>query len=288
MNEYWSNEDDKKVSYGAAPPARTPRTSEAARGASSEHADGDAFTYSKNLNPRDGENAYGEPYRPRPQYGGDRSAFISEEANARRQRKDQQAQPAVPPPPYNGGYQIHSEEHPEQGGGHGKGGLKFLIIILILALLAAGVYVFRNDILNLIGNVFGEEVAARFKPTPEPTETPPDVPAYVPSAPLAMKSQAVKEIDEVAGQLDMNSYAVTEQNIVMSNENPDGTYDFYLFDYDTGRLLGYYDSLPSLIPCGKNIFYIGTAPYLITSRVSRWPTLKRFPEARAVMWKSGR
>ncbi|HPJ03003.1 MAG TPA: hypothetical protein PKU80_09210 [Candidatus Limiplasma sp.] len=264
MNEYWSNEDDKKVSYGAAPPARTPRASEAARGAASEHAGGDAFTYAKNLNPRDGETAYGEPYRPKPQYGGDRSAFISEEANARRQRKNQQAQPAAPP--YNGGYQIHSEEHPDGGDGHGKGGLKFLIIILILALLAAGVYVFRNDILTLIGNVFGEEVAARFKPTPEPTQTPPDVPAYVPSAPLAMKSQAVKEIDEVAGELDMNSYAVTEQNIVMSNENPDGTYDFYLFDYDTGRLLGYYDRLPSLIPCGKNIFYIGTSPYLITSR----------------------
>ncbi|MBE0600997.1 MAG: hypothetical protein IH607_04360, partial [Firmicutes bacterium] len=54
--------------------------------------------------------------------------------------------------------------------------------------------------------------------------------------------------------------------IVMSNENQDGSYDYYLFDYDTGRLLGYYDGVTELIPCGKNVFHIDAAPYLITSR----------------------
>ena len=206
----------------------------------------DAFSYSKNLESKDGTAEYGAPYSSQPQYGADRSAFISQEANEHKQRESrfeypvQQRMQQQGDAPYDGGYQVHSEQPPDQGGSRrGNGWLKFLIVLLALALVGGGAYVFRYDILTLVGNVFGEETVERFMPTPAPTEIVPDVPAYVPSASLAMKSQAVKEIGAVAGNLDINAYAVTEQNIVMSSENQDGTFDYYLFAYDTGRLLGY-------------------------------------------------
>jgi hypothetical protein len=272
MNEYWSNEDDKKVRYKTERPARAPRVNGAARGVVPERADGDAFSYPDNLDPRDNAAGYGGAYPPKPQYGADRSSFISPEANARKHREGRPAYPAqpkaAPPPtaPYGGVYQVHSEQPSDQGGRRGNGFLKFLIVLLVLALIAGGAYVFRYDILNFIGSVFGEEAVARFLPTPAPTEPAPEVPAYVPSAALAQKSQAVKEIGAVTDGLDLNTYAVTEQNIVMSNENQGGTFDYYLFDYDTGRLLGYYDGISGFIPCGKNVFYIDADPYLVTSR----------------------
>ncbi len=264
MNEYWSNEDDKKVSYVSEPPPRTPRSSPA-RGPAPQREDGDVFSYSPNLDPRQADLQSGDPYRP--QYGGDRSAFISQEESTGNQRGSRYEYPvqSQTSPPHHSGYQLHSE-HPDDDGGHGNGWLKFWIILLILILITGGAYVFRFDILKGIGNVFGDEVVARFMPTPTPTDIPPEVPAYVPSATLAMKSQAVSEIDDVTGDLDMNSYAVTDQNIIMSDENQDGTYDYYLFDYDTGRLLGYYEGLASMIPCGKNLFYVEETPYLVTSR----------------------
>ena len=273
MNEYWSNEDDKKVRYVTERPVRTPRVKNATHGQAPEHTEGDAFSYSQNLDPRGDTAGYGNPYPPKPQYGADRSSFISEEANERRRRQSRFEYPLqsqTPPPPpaaYDDGYQVHSEQPPDRGDGRrGNGFLKFIIVLLVLALIGGGAYVFRYDILDLIGNVFGEEAVARFMPTPTPTEPAPEVPAFVPSATLAQKSQAVKEIGAVTGGLDLNTSAVTEQNIVMANENQNGTFDYYLFDYDTGRLLGYYDGITSFIPCGKNVFYIDMAPYLVTSR----------------------
>lgn len=273
MNEYWSNEDDRKVRYVTESPARTPRVKNAANKPVPEHADGDAFSHSQNLDPRGAANGYGDSHPPQPRYGADRSSFISEEANERSRRESRieyplrQKTPPPPPAAYDGGYQVHSEQPPAGGDGRrGNGFLKFVIVLLVLALIGGGAYVFRHDILNLIGSVFGEEAVARFMPTPTPTEAAPEEPAYVPSETLAQKSQAVKEIGAVTGGLDLNTYAVTGQNIVMANENQNGTYDYYLFDYDTGRLLGYYDGIDGFIPCGKNVFYINTAPYLVSSR----------------------
>ncbi|MBE0600540.1 MAG: hypothetical protein IH607_02045, partial [Firmicutes bacterium] len=102
MNEYWSNVDDKKVRYVTERPVRAPRANSAPRGPAPEHADGDAFSHTKNIDPRKGAAGYGTPYPPKPQYGADRSSFISQEANARRRREGRTEYPVqrkTPPPP---------------------------------------------------------------------------------------------------------------------------------------------------------------------------------------------
>jgi len=278
MNKYWSNEEDNKVSYVTERPVRTPRANGGAytpnAGAAPEQADNSAFSYSKGLNRRDGGEEAGAQKNAVPQYGPDRSSFISGEANARRRRGDQYNKPpqytmsdSRGNPPYDGGYQVRSEYTPPSGGGgRGRFWFKFFIAILVLAIIGSGAYLFRYDILTLVGNVFGEEAVWKFMPTPTPTAAVSDEPAYVSSTEIEVKTQAAKEINAVTGDLDLESWAVTEQNIVLREETQDGSFDYYLFAYDSGRLLGYYEGLVDFVPCSKYVFYIAEEPYLITSR----------------------
>ena len=287
MNTYWSNDDDRKVSYTSEQPPRDPRANGGAcmpdsAGAPRPNEDpSGAFSYNQPLNRREYRAEASGPPTYTPNYGPDRSSFLSNEADAQHRRGSRQfapppkfsGQPQAPqqPPanyPYGDGYQVHSERPQDPGDGRrrGRGWLTFLIVLLILALIGGGTYLFRHQILDLIGQIFGEEVVWKIVPTPAPTEAAADVPAYVKSTPLQIKSRAMQEIAAVAGDVDLNTYVVTDQNIVLRSENPNGTYDYYLFAYDTGRLLGYYEGLRQLIPCDKDIFYISESPYLITAR----------------------
>ena len=274
MNNYWSNDDDKKVGYTAEPYQRKPRVNGGPRtsdtDASAAQKSSDAFSSSPNLDQRN-ETEYRDPYRPAPQYGGDRSTFISEEAKTpplgdSQYRYEPQFK-FIGKPLDGGGYQVHTETPPPNTGGkHGRFWLKLFIILLILALIGGGAYVFRYDILTLAGKLFGEEVVWKIMPTPAPTETVPDVPAYVDTVMPEIKELAEREISAVAGDLDLVSYAVTEHNVVLKRESENGANEFYLFDYDTGRLLGYYEGVREFVPCAKYIFYIAEEPWLITSR----------------------
>ncbi|MBN1777369.1 MAG: hypothetical protein JW811_04530 [Clostridiales bacterium] len=277
MNKYWSNEDDKKVSYVTEQPLRVPRANVGAHRQDADveagRTESDAFSYPQGLSQRNGGAETGAQKGAAPQYGPDRSFFISEEANARQRREDQYSKPPQytmndsPENPPGGGYQVHSEYAPDSGGGRrGNFWLKFLAVILVLTIIGGGAYLFRYDILTLVGNIFGEEAVWKFMPTPSPTAAVSDEPAYVDSARIGIKTQATREIDAVAGGLDLETWAVTEQNIVLRESMQDESFDYYLFAYDTGRLLGYYEGLDNFIPCAKYIFYIAEEPYLITSR----------------------
>ena len=273
MNNYWSNDDDKKVDYTTEPYQRKPRVNGSMRtpntDASVEPKGSDAFSYSSDLDRRD-EAETNDPYRPAPQYGGDRSTFISQEAQTPPLGDSQyryEPQFKFIGQPLDGGYQVHTETPPPNTDGKkGRFWLKFLIILLVLALIGGGAYVFRYDILSLVGRLFGEEVVWKIMPTPAPTEALPDQPAYVNTVMPEMKALAEREISAVTGGLDLTSYAVTEHNIVFEREGTGGAKEYYLFDYETGRLLGYYEDVRDFIPCAEYIFYIAEEPWLINSR----------------------
>lgn len=285
MNKYWSNEDDSKVSYPTEYPQRdedaNPVVREPARRAAARQArEGvdEAFSVNQGLNRRENRHGYPDETRRPPNYGPDRSSFIAEELNARPRGEAQFA----PPPKfsqepyakpqetfsYGDGYQVRSEYpgDPRGGAGRKRGWLTALVIILVLLLIGGGAYLFRYQILDLAGNLLGEEVVWKFMPTPAPTQTAVNIPAYVKSSMPAAKTRAAQEIKAVADGVAMETYTVTDRSIVTRSSNGDGTFDYYLFAADTGRLLGYYEGLATFIPCGNDVFYIGEAPYLITAR----------------------
>ncbi|MFH1513187.1 MAG: hypothetical protein ABIG45_07520 [Bacillota bacterium] len=238
-----------------------------------------AFSYNQGLNRREAGTEPGSPRAYTPNYGPDRSAFVTGDPGAPRgdtrfapppKFDKKPRQPGLQPEPYGpgDGYQVRSERPLDghNGGKRGRGWLTFLVVLLVLALIAGGAYFFRYQILDLVGQIFGEELVWKIVPTPAPTEAGPGVPAYVNSTTLQIKSRAQQEISAVAGELDLNTDAVTDQSIVLRSENRNGTFDYYLFAYDTGRLLGYYEALHDFIACDPGVFYIAQAPYLITSR----------------------
>ena len=284
MNKYWSNEDDEKVSYPSEYPQRDPGADSAAqapvRRAAAHRTDeraAAAFSANQSLNRREKRGGYPDATAYPPNDGPDRSSFIAEELNDR-QRGDvqfappprfSQETPERPPEAYafGDGYQVRSERAPAaHGGGRKRGWLTALIVVLVLLLIGCGAYIFRYQILDLVGQVFGEEVVWKIQPTPAPTQTAANVPSYVKSSMPEVKTRASQEIDAVSDGVDMETYTVTDRNVITRTENADGTFDYYLFAYDNGRLLGYYEGLEEFIPCGNDIFYIAEDPYLITSR----------------------
>ncbi len=163
---------------------------------------------------------------------------------------------------YGDGYQVRSEypRDPRAGRGRKRGWLTALIVILLLLLIGGGAYIFRYQIIDLAGNIFGEEAVWKILPTPAPTQTAANVPAYVKSSMPAAKTRAVPEIKAVTDGVAMETYAVTDRNIVMRSDSPDGTSDYYLFAADSGRLLGYYEGLETFIPCGKRYILYRRSP----------------------------
>ena len=283
MNKYWSNEDDKKVSYITERPVRNSRVENVTRrpalGEVSKRPEDEksAFSPTPALNRR--ENRVIERPVQVPERGAQRSTFISDDLNEHWQDQGQFAPPpkfAMPDPPaprppvpatLEDGYQVHSE-HPgdSYSGGRKRGWLILLIILVALLLIGGGAYIFRAQILDLVGDLFGEEVAWKISPTAAPTATVQAAPAYIEPVQTQIKAQTRAEIESVAGGVEMAPYAVTNRNVVMRAVNPGGGVDFYLFAYDDGRLLGYYEGLTEVLPCTDDIFYIGRSPYLITSR----------------------
>jgi len=289
MNKYWSNEDDKKVNYVTEQPLRNPRAgggaARPAQDTAARHADdkaAGAFSANQELNRPDNRYAYTKEAAYSAGYGQDRSTFIAKDTGEQ-QRKDlqfapppkftdpaQKPQDARQPDSYlfEDGYQIHSERMrpPREDGGRKRGWLVCLIVVLLLLLIGCGAYIFRHQILDLVGNVLGEEVVWKISPTPAPTEAVLDVPAYAETAKTEIKSRSMQEINAVADGVDMQNDVVTDSSIVMRVENTDGTTDFYLFAADNGRLLGYYEGLTEIIPCSDSVLYLSEAPYLITAQ----------------------
>lgn len=284
MSKYWSNEDDGKVSYTSDPSVYQYRPGS---GASGQNAADESARSGQDSSARTGRANRAEqpagPSQNAPRYGGDRSRFIAEEMNAPKKPGEMQF---APPPKfserygeaqrparqetfsYGDGYQVRSEKSEYPGGGRrrGRGWLVLLIVLLVLALIGGGAYVFRHEILNLIGNLFGEEIMWMISPTPAPTEEPADIPAYVQSTAQQAKTKAMQEVQKVTQGVELDTDMVCDQNIVLRGENLDGTNDYYLFNAETGRLLGYYERLQDFVLCANGIFYMEESSYLINSQ----------------------
>ena len=287
MNKYWSNDDDKKVSYITEQPMRSARVNggapQTAQEASRQYADADSagvFSAAQGLNRPDSQAYRPAPPAGAPSYGQDRSTFLSQDGSDPQRGEMQFAPPPKftpqgpqnsfpqPPYPFEEGYQVRSETpHGPRGGRRSRRGFFiFWIVLLLLLVIGLGTYIFRYQVLELIGNVFGEETVWLLSPTPVPTEPEPELPAYVEAEPETVKARIRQEIDAVAAGLDLETDAVTQSAIIARTDNPDGTSDYYLFAADNGRLLGYYAGLREMIPCSDDIFYLGVEPYLITAQ----------------------
>ena len=278
MNNYWSNEDDKKVSYTSDQPPYRPQPGAQRRNGGDTAG---SFPAGRRASRHDAaETPAPEPSKSNP-YGGNRSSFIAEEMNKPRTPGEMQF---APPPKfsetygegykplqqeifqYGDGYQVRSEQTPYPRSRHRKRGFfVFLIILLVLVLLGGGAYLFRHEILQLIGNVFGEEVMQQLSPTEAPVEETPDVAAYVESTAPRARNAAMREIEALTQGVPLETYMVTDGNVVLREDKQDGAFDYYLFTADTGMLLGYYENIRDFNLCAQDIFYTDAVPYLITS-----------------------
>ena len=160
------------------------------------------------------------------------------------------------------GYQVHEDDAPMKKKKHTLRNL--LIVVLILALLAGGAWLFREKLDERLGlNLF----------TPEATEvpfevfvTPEPVKAYDEAPKAAIADHARTTISKLSGDVSMETYLVSDSHIITRNLRSNGTYDFYLFTAE-GRLLCYFEGLNELdmIPLEDGGFYVPQAPYLVSS-----------------------
>ena len=144
---------------------------------------------------------------------------------------------------------------------------RWIIALLIIAVLGAAAYLKRDWVLEklkpLLGEAAVESVNLAVNEAVGIAKTP--VTGYDPAPAIQINDQAKKGIHAVAGSLDLETYAVTANNIVARVETSANQYDFYLFSAKNGQLLGYYEGLAAdgLTVCQNDIFYITQSPYLI-------------------------
>ncbi|MCE5344098.1 MAG: hypothetical protein LLF96_11035 [Eubacteriales bacterium] len=139
---------------------------------------------------------------------------------------------------------------------------RWLIALMILALLAGAAYMERDWLIEKIAPLFGTETAENAQ---QASGSQQQAAAYDPAPVLQPGERAKKGIASVAGHIDLQSYAVTNRNVVARVALGGGLYDYYLFASADGSLLGYYDALPEdgFLPCPNDIFYVAMPPYLI-------------------------
>lgn len=157
-------------------------------------------------------------------------------------------------------YQVHAEETAPRRR-HGRHTLRnTLIALAVIAVLGAGAWFLREPLLQWIA------------PSPAQTQepfkaltTPSPVKAYNASPAMAIADGTRSAIGRISGSVSMEPYAVTETHVVTRNRRPDGTYDFYLFTADEGRLLAYFDGLDAhdLYPQENGMFYVKQKPWLV-------------------------
>ena len=140
------------------------------------------------------------------------------------------------------GYQVRSDEAPVRKKKKKKKRRhtlrNLLITVLILLLLAAGVFFLREPVMQWLKE---EEILP--EPTQEPFEavvTPEPIKAYDAAPSAEMAASAQKAITQLSNGIAMESHIVTDSHVVTRHQRADGSYDFYLFESPSGRLLCYF------------------------------------------------
>ncbi len=202
--------------------------------------------------------------------------------NVYRTRKPAVSDSALPPA--SAAYRVEAEKHTVANKRRKRRALKrWLIVLLILAVLAAGVYIFRDQVLTQLSILLGEETVQSVIQTAVPSQNNPTVtmPAFDAATALEVTSKAQKGIDAVAGDLPLEPYAVTNSNVIQRQFLAADDYDYYLFSALDGKLLGYYDHLPAdgFLVCPDDIYYIAMSPWLIDAEGKPLIDTSRYAQA---------
>lgn len=167
------------------------------------------------------------------------------------------------------GYQVSEDALPERKRRKRRHTLRnLLIVLLVLALLGGAAYYFRDPITQWLQQ---EEIIP--EPTEEPFEvvvTPEPIKAYNAAQPVEMADGTHGAIRDISSGLAMESFIVTDNNVVTRHLRQNGAYDFYLFTAAEGRLLSYFEGLGpyDMIPQEGGSFYVAQEPYLVAQNGS--------------------
>lgn len=167
------------------------------------------------------------------------------------------------------GYQVREEnETPARGRRRRRALRNALIALAALAVLAGGVWIFREPIAGWLLQS-GIVPPASEEPftavvTPQPIE------GYDAAPAVEIADSTRTAISKLSGTVQMDICAATETHVLTSNLRPDGTYDFYLFTASDGRLLCYFDGLSEqgMFPQAFGGFYVDQEPYLVAANGS--------------------
>jgi len=167
------------------------------------------------------------------------------------------------------GYQVQAEAAPKRKRKKKRHALRnTLIVLLVLALIAGGLWLARKPILEWLKE---EEIIPAATEEPfMPVVTPEPIKAFDAAASIEMAGTARNAISRISGSVQMESHIVTDTHIVTRNQRKDGSYDFYLFSSPEGRLLCYFEGLEKqdMIPQEGGSFHVKQAPYLIAANGS--------------------
>lgn len=202
--------------------------------------------------------------------------------NVYRTRKPAVSDSALPPA--SAAYRVEAEKHTVATKRRKRRVLKrWLIALLILAVLAAGAYIFRDQVLTQLSILLGEETVQSVMQTTIPSQDNPvaTTSAFDPATALEVSSKAQKGIDAIAGDLPLEPYAVTNSNVIQRQFLAADDYDYYLFSASDGKLLGYYDHLPAdgFLICPDDIYYIAMSPWLIDAEGKPLIDTSRYAQA---------
>ena len=145
------------------------------------------------------------------------------------------------------------------------------IVLLILGLLGVAAYLNRAWLLEQVSALFGKEAAESVNLAVNQAIGVPAqvaVKGYDPAPALQAGDGAKRGINAVAGNLDLEPYAVTDNNVVARRSTADGAFEYYLFAARDGQLLGYYEGVAEngFLVCPDDVFYVQESPYLIDSQ----------------------
>ncbi|HNW86315.1 MAG TPA: hypothetical protein PLP25_08545 [Candidatus Limiplasma sp.] len=144
-----------------------------------------------------------------------------------------------------------------------------LLVLLVIAAIGAAAYLNRAWILQQLTPLLGEETVKTVNQVvnPDTAGGQTHTAAYDPAPALQAGDQAKKGINAVAGGIGLETYAVTNSNVIARVQTAQGVYDYYLFASGNGKLLGYYEGLTEngFLVCPDDIYYVAQPPYLIDS-----------------------
>ncbi|MEG0742361.1 MAG: hypothetical protein RSG96_01115 [Clostridia bacterium] len=180
----------------------------------------------------------------------------------------------------DGGYQVQ-EEHK---GSHRRRRHVLRAVIgtlVVLALIGGSAYLLRDQLTPLVNQLLGHSAIGTEAPF-EALVTPAPIKGYDAAPAVQVAPQARSAISEISGTVNMETYTVTDANVLTRNLRSDGSYDFYLFTGEDGKLLGYYEGLGArdMVPLADGNFYVKQPPYLINRKGS---ALIRLDELQKVM-----